>query len=117
MPNQGIPGSAVTSHDCTDQPLVTQLTWIGDWWVAKKWGFMLWPRGKQDLTSQGQKCRTHLQPTDLFFPVPREQMNDDSAQLQNVVSIWRSPVQIPMQAAEKEVTACNYSLTLYPGYK
>lgn len=71
MPNRGILGSAITSHDYSEQPLVTQLTWIGVWWVAKKQGFIPWTKGKHCLTSPGQKSSTLLQPTDLFSPVPR----------------------------------------------
>lgn len=63
--------SAITSHDCTEQPLVTRLTWIGVWWVAKKQDFMPWTKGKHRLTSPGQKFSTHLQPPWSFFPVPR----------------------------------------------
>lgn len=71
MPNRGILGSVITSHDCSEQPPVMQLTWFGDWWVAKKQGFIPWTKGKHPLTSPRQKFSTHSQPSDLFFPVPR----------------------------------------------
>lgn len=78
---------------------------------------MPWTKGKHRLTSPGQKFGTHLQPPDLFSLFPGKKGNYGRAHLQNVVSVWRSLVQIPMQRAEKEVTDCYYNLTLYPGYK
>lgn len=110
MPNRGILGSAITSHDCSEQSPVTQLTRIAVWWVAKKQVFIPWTKGKYRLTSPGQKFSTHLQPTDLFFLSPGKKKE-----------LWRGPptkyclcLEVPGTNAHAESRKGGHCLQLQP---
>lgn len=70
MPNQGDPGSALNCRDCTDRPLVRELTWIGGW-VVKKWSFMLWSEGKKTWPAQDTNVGPTCNPWIFFLPCPK----------------------------------------------